>query len=127
MSKTKLVATIFGFAFLGAGLMGFIPNPIVGDGALFHTNGVHNLVHLLTAAAFFVGIFAFDKSKLTLQIIGIAYVGVSILGFLTPGEYLLGIVHINAADKILHVALALPITAAGFGLNDEPQAESITA
>ena len=119
MSKSKLIATLFGAAFLGAGLLGFIPNPIVGDGALFHTNAVHNLVHLLTGAAFFIGVFALDRAKLTLQAIGLAYVGVTILGFLTPGDMLLGIVHINTADKFLHLFLAVPITAAGFGIREE--------
>ena len=40
------LAWTFAAAFLGATVMGFVPNPLVGEDALFVTNTAHNLVHL---------------------------------------------------------------------------------
>jgi hypothetical protein len=45
---------------------------------------------------------------------GLAYLGVAILGFLTPGDTLLGFIHINQADRWLHLGLAIMILAVGF-------------
>jgi hypothetical protein len=48
----KIGATIFGAAFLIAGLLGFIP-AVAPNGMLLgvlHVNAVHNVVHLITGA-----------------------------------------------------------------------------
>ena len=127
MNKSKFFALAFGGAFLGAGLLGFVPNPIVSHDGLFAVNTVHNFVHLITAAGFFLGALALNRPRLTLQSIGLLYVGVSILGFLTPGETLLGIIHINDADKWLHVGLAAAILVPAFGIRDpEPTQDELT-
>jgi hypothetical protein len=51
----KTLALVFGVVFVVAGILGFIPNPIVGRDALFHTNAVHNLVHLIIGAVLLFG------------------------------------------------------------------------
>ena len=114
---SKNVSRVFGFAFIAAGALGFVPNPLVSANGLFEVNFMHNVVHVLTAGVFFFGASRSEKvARRTLQGVGIAYVGVSILGFLIKGNMLLGLVHINQADKWLHVGLAFVILAAGFGL-----------
>jgi hypothetical protein len=45
-SKTKSIA--FGSVFVLVGILEFILNPIVSAEAIFKTNGMNNLVHLLT-------------------------------------------------------------------------------
>ena len=114
---SKSVSVAFGITFLAAGLLGFVPNPLVSPHGLFEVNAMHNLVHILTAGVFIAGALISEKAaRVTLQSVGVAYVGVTILGFLIKGHLLLGLVHINEADKWLHAGLALAILAAGFGL-----------
>ena len=48
------LAWAFAGAFVIAAVMGFVPNPLVGENALFVTNTPHNLVHLATAIGFVV-------------------------------------------------------------------------
>ena len=45
--------------------------------------------------------------------IGVAYLAVAGLGFVTSGDMLLGMVHINEADRWLHLGLAFAILLPG--------------
>ena len=58
-------------------------------------------------------------ASMALKIIGIVYAAVAVLGLIVGPGILLGLVHINSADNWLHVALAVVILAAGFGLPDD--------
>lgn len=112
----KTVSLVLGITFIFAGVLGFIPNPLVSADGIFAVNWAHNLVHIFTGAAFVIGgLLKTIAARRTVQTIGIAYVAVSILGFLTTGDTLLGLVHINVADRWLHVGLAGAILAIGFG------------
>ena len=115
MMTSKNMCLTFGAAFIFAGVLGFIPNPIVSPDGIFRVNTMHNLVHLLTGTAFLVGgLYLPGKERLTILVLGVAYFGVAILGFLTSGNTLLGIVDINQADRWLLVGLALAILTAAF-------------
>ncbi|MGI9383729.1 MAG: DUF4383 domain-containing protein [Methyloligellaceae bacterium] len=113
MIPGKVLTVLFGGTFILVGLLGFIPNPIVAPDGLFAVNAMHNLVHVLTGVAFLAGGFL-GYGRRTIMGIGVAYVAVTILGFLTTGDMLLGVIHINAADRWLHAMLALVILLAGF-------------
>ncbi|MDY6942183.1 MAG: DUF4383 domain-containing protein [Pseudomonadota bacterium] len=114
---SKHLCIAFGIAFLGAGLLGFVPNPLVAPEGIFEVNLAHNLVHIGTALVFITAAFGSEATaRTTVQAVGLAYVGVTVLGFLLNGHLLLGLVHINEADKWLHAGLALVILGAGFGL-----------
>jgi hypothetical protein len=118
----RAVASAFGIAFLAVGVLGFILNPTGGELlGIFAVNVVHNLVHVAFGV---LGIAAsFTKwSRTYLQIVGAIYLLLGILGFV-PGLYfghemLLGLVHINLADNLLH--LALGGAAAYFGFVSQP-------
>lgn len=114
--NAKNACIAFAAAFIGAGLLGFIPNPLVAQDGLFAVNTLHNLVHVITGAAFLLGVFVLGKPQPTLRVIGGLYVAVAALGFLTSGDMLLGLIHINEADRWLHVGLAGAILAAGFAI-----------
>ena len=119
MLNSKNLCLIFAVGFIAPGVLGFFPNPIISPDGWFVVNTAHNLVHLLTGAAFLAGGLVFTRQARTfIQVIGLAYVLVSIVGFVTPGEHLLGFIHINAADKWLHVGLAAVLLYAGFGMSD---------
>ena len=49
--------------FVLPGILGFIPNPVLGPDSLFVTNTAHNLVHLITAVAF-LGVSSFLKKRI---------------------------------------------------------------
>jgi hypothetical protein len=92
------------------GLLSFTDNPLAGSSRLFVTNTMHNLIHLRTGAGFLFGAFRFPgHAQTTIKIISWAYLPVAILGFLWPGDLLLGLVRINDPDRWLHLALAASI------------------
>ncbi len=113
MMTSKNACIAFGSVFVLAGLLGFVPNPLVAPDGVFAVNGMHNMVHLLTGAAFLAGgLLLPGKERLTIQVVAGAYLGVAVLGFLTSGDMLLGIVRLNEADRWLHVGLAIAILTA---------------
>lgn len=117
MVSAKVLAQVFGVTFILSGLLGFIPNPIVAPDGIFAVNAAHNLVHVLTGLAFLAGAWL-GHGRATVLGIGVAYVGVTILGFLTTGDTLLGLIHINTADRWLHAGLAAAILTSGLWLTD---------
>ncbi len=113
----KTIAIIFGVVFVLVGILGFVPNPLVGAGALFDTNHAHDLVHLVFGIILLVVAFmAPAKSALWLKILGVVYLVIAVLGFvLVPqGGLLLGLVETNDADHWLHVVLGVVLIVAGF-------------
>ncbi|GJL95329.1 MAG: membrane protein [Hyphococcus sp.] len=112
MINAKTIGQMFGAIFLLVGILGFIPNPIVSPNGTFVVNTMHNFVHLLTGAAFFGGIH-FGYPRQTIIGVGLYYVGVAVIGFLTKSDMMLGLIHINTADRWLHLGLAVVILAAG--------------
>ncbi len=117
MVNSKNLTIIFGSAFILVGLLGFTPNPLVSANGLFEVNAMHNLVHLLTGAAFlFGGVVLHGKEDITLKAVTAAYFGVTILGFLTSGNTPLGLVHINEADRWLRLGLAIAMLTAALAV-----------
>lgn len=113
MLTSKNICIAFGSVFVLVGFLGFIPNPIVSAEGIFETNAMHNLVHLLTGSAFlFGGLVMEGKEGLMLNIVTTAYFAVALLGFATSGNTLLGLVHINEADRWLHLGLAIAMVMA---------------
>jgi hypothetical protein len=116
-----LVARVFGATFVLAGLFGFVPNSVVSPDGLFAVNAMHNLVHILTGVAFLAGAQIGYARKTTIGI-GVYYVAVTLIGFLTRGDMLLGLIHINDADRWLHAGLAVAILSAGIIFKSSPRA-----
>ncbi len=113
MFSSKNITIAFGSVFVFVGVLGFIPNSLVSSEGIFEVNAMHNLVHLLTGTAFlFGGLVLEGKEALTLKVVTSAYFGVAILGFLSSGNTLLGLVHINEADRWLHLGLAMAMLGA---------------
>ncbi len=116
----KKLAVLFGIVFVLVGVLGFIPNPIVGSTALFVTDTLHNIVHLLIGVVLLiVAMSAPEKSSLWLKIFGVIYLLLAVLGFiLVPsGGALLGLVMMNTADHWLHVVLGVVLLIAGIVSN----------
>jgi len=112
----KTLAIVFGIVFVLVGILGWVPNPIVGMNGIFMTNHLHDIVHLVTGIVLLVVAFmAADKSGLWLKIAGVVYLLVAVLGFLMApnGGDVLG-VSMNMTDHLLHVVLGIVLIVAGF-------------
>ncbi|MBV9570963.1 MAG: DUF4383 domain-containing protein [Alphaproteobacteria bacterium] len=121
--NARNAAFVLGIVFLIVGVLGYVPNPIVGhtsDGsqAIFAANTTHNLVHIISGIFLLLGAYTALTPSLALKILGIVYALVAVLGFIMPGEngMMLGMIEMNMADHLLHVVLAVIILAAGFAL-----------
>lgn len=118
----KTFAIIFGAVFVLVGLLGFVSNPLVGEGAVFATNALHDVVHLLIGIIFLIVAFGYPgKSAMTLNVFGVIYLILAVLGFImTPNEgMLLGIVEMNVADNWLHLVLGIVLLAVGMSAKKE--------
>ncbi len=110
----KKSALVFGIIFLLVGILGFIPNGIVGMGATFETNTLHNVIHLVFGLILvWIAVKSPAKSSMTLKVVGIIYLILAIVGFI-QGTTVLGIVPVNSADNWLHLVLGIVIGALGF-------------
>lgn len=104
----KKWSKILGIVFLLIGVLGFIPNPLVGMNGLFHADMAHNLVHIITGLVLlFIAMKKAGSAPMALKVLGVVYLLLAILGFLTiSGEGpLLGFISVNSADNWLHLVL----------------------
>ena len=119
-TTNRIVALVIGVVFLLIGILGLIVAPTSGSLLGFDVDLVHNLVHLLTGilgiAAAFTG-----WSRLFNQVFGVVYLLVGLAG-LIPALYfdqrLLGLMHVNAADNVLHLLVGLVAAGVGFFVRD---------
>src|SRR5437763_11702325 len=105
----RVVALVIGVVFLIIGILGLIIDTTSGSLLGFDVDLVHNLVHLLTGIVALVAVFS-GWSRRFNQVFGIIYLLVGLAG-LIPGLYfdqrLLGLMHVNAADNVLHLLVGL--------------------
>jgi len=102
-----------GAALLLAGIFGFISDStfdtgdgIQGDGFLgFEVNGIHNLIHVASGLVLLAASPRRASARAVALAFGLVYGVVAIVG-LIDGEDVLGLIPINAADNVLHIALA---------------------
>jgi len=110
------IAKVWGWIFLIVGILGFVP-AAAPDGHLlgiFHVNGPHNFVHLLTGiVALICGYQSVYVSKMFFLIFGIVYGLVAVLGFMAGDNAIMGLIANNLADAWLHVGIAVVSVALG--------------
>ncbi|MES2431279.1 MAG: DUF4383 domain-containing protein [Bacteroidota bacterium] len=117
--NTKSASIIIGIIFLAIGLLGFIPNPIVGNNhnAIFHADTIHNSVHIISGILFLYFAFATRHASTFCKVFGVVYFLLGVLGLFNLGTdgmgTLLGFLHVNGADNFLHIALGIVIFLAG--------------
>ena len=112
--NAKTAAIAIGVIFVIVGLLGFVPNPLFSPTGVFVVNTMHNLVHLISGIVLLAGAFTTTPgARMSLMIVGWAYVAVAIIGFFS-GDMILGIIHQNNADRWLHVFLAALNLAAAY-------------
>jgi hypothetical protein len=116
--NARTAAFVLGIVFLIVGVLGYIPNPIVGPTGFFVTNNLHNLVHIISGIFLLIGVYTALTPSLALKILGVVYAIVAVLGFIMMkgGDGVMFGIAMNRMDHWLHVVLAIVILAAGFGL-----------
>jgi hypothetical protein len=115
----RSAANIFGILFLIVGVLGFIPNPIVSPTGIFQVNEYHNIFHIGAGIILLLGTYASAGAfgpGLALRFVGAVYALIAVLGFIMPGNAVMGAFNMNMADHWLHCALAVLLLFAGFVL-----------
>ena len=106
--------TLVGAVLLLVGLLGFLADgsfdtggSIDGDSLIgFEVNGWHNLVHIASGVLLLAAAPKRASAKAVALTFGITYGIVALIG-LIDGETVLGLIPVNPADNILHIALSL--------------------
>jgi hypothetical protein len=134
----KTLALVFAVVFLVIGVAGFIPalSPANADGqmllGIFQINTMQSVIHLLTAAAAlaaYLGGSYYASSYF--KVFGIVYAAVALWGL--PGlmgtfnDVLFGLIHVNLATELLHIAIAVAALYAGFILKAEDHHQATAA
>ena len=127
-TPNRILALVLGIVFTLIGILGFFASSSMAPGSLlgFDVDLVHNLVHLLTGIAALLSVFG-GWSRRFNQVFGIIYLVVALAG-LIPALYfdgrLLGLMHINGADNVLHIVVALAAIIVGFFVHDYTEARA---
>ena len=112
----KKLAIVFGIVFVLVGLLGFVSNPIIGmnTDAIFLTDAIHNIVHLLIGVVLLIaGSKSEGAAASAMKLFGIVYLVLFLNGLVTPDQ-LLGFVTQNQNDTWLHLILGIVLLIAGF-------------
>lgn len=130
-TANRVVALIIGIVFTLIGLAGFLVAPGMRQGSLFgfSVDLVHNLVHLVTGILGLIAAFSGWARRYN-QIFGIIYLLLGLFGLIYPALYFggrfLGVMHINAADHVLHWVVGVIAAGVGFFLADETERRSVS-
>ena len=103
-----------GLSLLAAGIVGFFVDASFETGSslsrgeliVFDVNGWHNLVHLLTGLLLVLAAPQASSARAVALVFGLTYAVVSLIG-LIDGRDIFGLLPINAADTVLHLALSV--------------------
>lgn len=102
----KKTTIIFGIILALFGLLGFLPNPIVGRHAFFMADSVHNSLHLILGIGLIaMGLKSASAGLKSLKIIGSFFILIAVAGFFTEDRKFLGMFSINLWDTWLHLFL----------------------
>ena len=127
-SLAQTLALIFGIAFLGAGILGFIPGITTDYGdmsfagndsksellGLFQVSVLHNIVHILFGIAGLAFARTWEGARTYLLGSGVIYVVLFVYGLVLDSGSDANFVPINGADTVLHLLLAIGLLGAWF-------------
>jgi preprotein translocase subunit Sss1 len=115
----KPICKVLGIVFLIVGLLGYFSPNLLG----MHLSGIHNIIHLISAAlALYFGFAASPSAARAFSLIfGVVYLLIGALGFITPDRVIEllqasrapGPPRSIAADNIVHLLLGSIFTIAG--------------
>lgn len=109
--------TLAGVILILVGLLGFVSNPLVGNGdALIPTGTVHNLVHLVTGLlALYIAFMLKGEQQINAVIgFGILYAVIFVVVVLSPTLFGLFNYSANIYLHVIHLGLAVVSLALGY-------------
>jgi hypothetical protein len=118
-SLAQTLATVFGIAFLVAGILGFIPGITTDYGdmsfagndsksellGLFQVSVLHNIVHILFGIAGLALARTWEGARTYLLGSGVIYLVLLVYGLVIESGSDANVVPINGADNLLHLLL----------------------
>jgi Domain of unknown function (DUF4383) len=127
-SLAQTLAMVFGIAFLGAGILGFIPGITTDYGdmsfagndsksellGLFQVSVLHNIVHILFGIAGLALARTWEGARTYLLGSGVIYAVLFVYGLVIDSGGDANFVPINGADNVLHLLLAIGLLGAWF-------------
>lgn len=106
-STQKTFALILGIVLTLVGIVGFVSNPLVGEGAFFGTNPFQNVLHLIAGV---IGIWVGTKGEGPGYNMSLGWIAL-VLGviYFIPGvqELLVSLLNINTEITILHLVIGV--------------------
>src|ERR671910_387277 len=120
----KTFALVLGVVTLLIGILGYVMNPSGGLLlGIFAVDPPHNLIHLVTGIAGLAAAFM-GWARLFCQVFGVIYLLVGVLGFVATDSagMLLGIMHNNMTDNLLHLVIGGAAAFVGFVADKAPVA-----
>ena len=121
-TPAQVFAYVTGAVLLLVGLIGFAADGsfTTGDGidggkllGIFEVNGIHNLVHIASGLLLLAVAPKRASARAGAIAFGLAYGLVTLIG-LIDGVDVLGLLPVNGADNVLHIALTAAALLAGF-------------
>ncbi len=124
-------AYVFAAVFIGIGSLGFVPALAPKDDmgmplllGLFMVGAIHNIIHLASGVAAFLGARSGEAyASLYFKVFGAVYALVTVVGFVQK-DTVLGLIHVNMADNLLHLAIAAATLALGFAIKPRATASA---
>ena len=127
-SLAQTLALVFGLAFLGAGILGFIPGITTNLGdidfagndspskllGIFQVSILHNIVHLLFGIAGIALARTWESARTYLLAAGVIYLVLFVYGLFVGNNDDANFVPINNADDGLHLVLGLALLGSWF-------------
>ncbi len=115
----RLLAILFGIAFIFGGVAGFLPT-FNQDGMLFGyfmVDSLHNIVHIVSGVVAIMAATSDRYARLYFQIFGLVYTAIAVWGFWTGGD--LYMMQVNLADNVLHIVIGVLSLLIGFSPRSE--------
>jgi hypothetical protein len=127
-TPAQLYALLFGITLLAVGILGFIADSSFDTGSnvqgsdfiIFEVNGWHNLVHIASGIAGIALSRRADSARLFALGFGAVYSVVTIWGF-ADGNDVMALIPVDAADNVLHLAIAVLGIGAGLASSPNPR------
>ncbi len=127
-TPAQLYALLFGITLLAVGILGFLADSSFDTGSnvqgsdfiIFEVNGWHNLVHIASGIAGIALSRRADSARLVALGFGAVYLVVTIWGFV-DGNDVLALIPVDAADNVLHLAIAVLGIGAGLASSSAPR------
>ena len=130
-------AYLTGAVLVLVGIIGFLADSAFDTGSgidgdkllgIFEVNGIHNLVHIASGLLLLAVARKRATARYGVIAFGLVYAVVTLIG-LADGEDVLGLIPVNPADNVLHIALSALGLITGFmsrGSDDVPANEPRT-